>query len=104
MSSASSSNLFQPIKVGKLTLNHRVVLAPVTRFRATQKTHLPILPLVRQFYAQRSSCSGTPGLLISEAVFISPNAGGFDNVPGIWNKSQISSWKGVNSAICVTCH
>jgi len=102
MSSPSSSNLFQPIKVGKLTLNHRVVLAPVTRFRATQKTHVPILPLVGQFYAQRSSCPGT--LLISEAVFISPKAGGFDNVPGIWNKSQISSWKEVNSAICVTCH
>jgi len=94
MSSASLSNLFQSIKVGQHTLNHRVVLAPLTRFRASQKAHVPITPLVGQYYAQRSSRPGT--LLISEATFIAPRAGGFDNAPGIWNESQIASWKEVS--------
>jgi len=66
----------------------------MTRFRSTQKAHIPILPLVGQYYAQRSSRPGT--LLISEAALISPIAGGFDNAPGIWNESHISSWKEVS--------
>jgi len=86
-----SSNLFKPIKVGSQTLTHRVVLAPTTRFRASKKAHVPLAHLVGKYYAQRSTCPGT--LLITEATVISLRAGGCDDVPGIWNQSQIDAWK-----------
>jgi len=93
----SSSSLFKPIKVGAQTLNHRVVLAPLTRFKATAKAHVPINPLVERYYAQRSSHPGS--LLVTEGTFIDAKAGGFNNVPGIWNQDQIAAWKKITDAI-----
>ena len=91
MSSESTPKLFQPIKVGNLTLSHRIAMAPMTRMRCTDD-HVP-LPYVKEYYAQRASEPGT--LLISEAVFIAPQAGGYWHVPGIWSDEQISKWKEV---------
>jgi NADPH2 dehydrogenase len=91
----SLSKLFQPIKVGELNLKHRVVLAPLTRFRAND-AHVPS-PLAAEYYAQRASVPGT--LLIAEATLISREAGGFANVPGIYTNDQIAAWKNVRS-IC----
>ncbi len=88
--------LFQPTKVGKLALQHRVVLAPLTRYRAT-KTHVPLTELVTEYYRQRAHAPGT--LLITEATFIAAKAGGMKNVPGIWNKEQIAAWKEVPSLL-----
>ena len=91
MSSSAVPKLFQPIKVGDLTLAHRVVLAPLTRFR-NDDAHVPT-DLSLEYYTQRASVPGT--LLITEATFISPQAGGYTNVPGIWSDEQISKWKEV---------
>jgi NADPH2 dehydrogenase len=85
--------LFQPIKLGNIELKHRIALAPLTRFRATKKGHVPIDDLVVEHYRQRSSTPGT--FLVTEATFIAAKAAGFDNVPGIWNKEQIEAWKKV---------
>ena len=49
--------------------------------------------LAKTYYDQRSRVPGT--LLISEVTFIAPEAGGYTNVPGIWNEAQISGWKKV---------
>ncbi|KZV68718.1 NADH:flavin oxidoreductase/NADH oxidase [Peniophora sp. CONT] len=87
--------LFTPIKVGNALLQHRIVLAPLTRFRADDKhvhTELPI-----KYYEQRASTPGT--LLISEGTFITPQAGGYPNVPGIWNEEQIAAWTKVTEAV-----
>ncbi|KAI5892083.1 FMN-linked oxidoreductase [Schizophyllum commune H4-8] len=89
---SSAFKLFQPVKVGDVTLEHRVVLAPLTRFRVSDRGHVP-LPNVKGYYAQRASEPGT--LLISEAVFVSPQAGGYQHVPGIWSDEQIKAWKEV---------
>ena len=43
--------------------------------------------------AQRASVPGT--LLIAEATPVAPKAGGYANVPGIWNDAQIEGWKRV---------
>lgn len=77
-----ASALFTPIQVGPLQVKHRVVLAPLTRYRSTA-AHLPHVPLMKEYYSQRGSTPGT--LLITEATFIAPQAGGYENVPGIWN-------------------
>jgi NADPH2 dehydrogenase len=85
-----SSALFEPIKVGTLELQHRVVLAPLTRYKATDE-HVPYLPLVANYYSQRASRPGT--LLITEATFIAARAGGYAHIPGIWSPAQIAAWK-----------
>ena len=84
--------LFQPIKVGSIELAHRVVLAPMTRYRS-DAAHVPT-DLGVEMYSQRASVPGT--LLITEATFIAPQAGGYAHVPGIWNDAQIAAWKKVS--------
>ncbi|KAI9572308.1 hypothetical protein HD554DRAFT_1669777 [Boletus coccyginus] len=87
--------LFKPIKVGRLTLQHRVVLAPLTRFRA-YASHVPG-PQQASYYSQRGSAPGT--LLITEATFISHDAGGEEYAPGIYTDEQIKGWKKVTDAV-----
>lgn len=88
----NTHKLFQPIKLGDLTISHRVVLAPLTRNKSTSD-HVPLTPLVSEYYSQRASVPGT--LLITEATFIAAKAGGYNHYPGIWNEAQISAWKQV---------
>lgn len=87
--------LFSPLSLGNVKLNHRIVLAPLTRYRADDD-HVP-LDMVRDYYAQRASTPGT--LLITEATFISHRIRGEANVPGIWNSEQIAAWKKVTDAV-----
>ncbi|KAJ6513595.1 FMN-linked oxidoreductase [Mycena vitilis] len=91
----ANSNLFQPIVLGDIVLKHRIVMAPLTRFRA-DKDHVP-LPHVLEYYTQRASVPGT--LLITEATFIAPRAGGYKNAPGIWSEAQIAAWKKITDAV-----
>ena len=76
-----------------MTLQHRVVMAPLTRYKANPVNNVPVLPLVKEYYSQRASMPGT--LIITEAALISPEAGGRDNTPGIWSAEQITVWKEV---------
>ena len=94
------NNLFTPFSVGKFDLSHRIVLAPLTRIRADEETLAPT-KLNVEYYAQRA----TPGgLLISEAVYISPEGmpiwsiyknikenGG--QASGIWTSDQVQGWQ-----------
>jgi len=92
MSQELKPGLFRPFKLTpSITLAHRVVLAPLTRFRASA-AHVP-LPHVKEYYAQRASLPGS--LLVTEATFVHPKAGGFAHSPGIWNQEQVESWKEV---------
>ncbi|KAJ5770057.1 FMN-linked oxidoreductase [Penicillium nucicola] len=89
------SKLLTPLKVGRLTLNQRMAMAPMTRLRA-DTSHL-LLPSVKEYYQQRASVPGS--LLIAEATVISPRHGGYSNVPGIFNDKQIASWKEITKAV-----
>lgn len=95
----STPNLFKPIRVGATQLSNRVVMAPLTRTRAEK--HVPS-DLAVEYYTQRASTAGT--LLISEATYIHPSAGGHKDreglVPGIWgDASIIAGWKKVIDGI-----
>ena len=70
-------------------------MAPLTRYRA-DNDHVP-LHFVKEYYEQRGSVPGT--LLVTEATFISTQAGGYANVPGIHNAAQIKAWKEVTDAV-----
>ncbi len=82
-----------------MQLQHRIVLAPLTRLRAS-KNHVHG-DLAVQYYSQRGSTPGS--LLITEATVIAPQAGGFFFVPGIWSDEQISAWKQVSFPCCMHC-
>lgn len=92
--SSSSQALFSPIKVGANTLKHRVVLAPLTRLRAT--TEAVPTDLHAEYYKQRAS---EGGLLIAEGTAISPFARAWLNAPGIYSQDQIEGWKKVTSNV-----
>lgn len=91
----TTSALFRPLRVGECALHHKLVLSPMTRFRADD-AGVP-LPSVKEYYTQRASVPGT--LLITEATAISPRARGFANVPGIWSQEQIHGWRQVVDSV-----
>ena len=70
-------------------------MAPLTRYRATD-AHVPT-EMMADMYAQRANPPGT--FLISEATFISPQAGGYEDVPGIWSEEQVEGWKRVSECV-----
>jgi len=94
-SAPQQSKLFEPLQIGQHKLSNRLVMAPLTRFRADDN-HVQ-LPFVKDYYSQRACVSGT--LLITEATFISPQAGGYANVPGIYSDAQIKAWKEVVDSV-----
>lgn len=90
---STTSALFQPFELTPhISLTHRVVLAPLTRLRATA-AGVPIMPLVKEYYAQRASSPGS--LLIAEGTIIAPQGSGYLHLPGIWSAEQIAAWKEV---------
>lgn len=94
----SIPKLFQPVRVGTANLQHRVVMAPMSRFRA-DKQHVPGA-LAIEYYKQRTSVPGT--LAIAESTTIAPRAGGNGRSPGIWNDEQVAGWKPVRLQVFLT--
>ena len=88
------STLFDPLAVGALRLPNRIVMAPLTRSRATPDGRVPV-PLMAEYYAQRA----TAGLIISEATSVDPMGVGYAATPGIWSDEQTEGWKGVTKAV-----
>jgi N-ethylmaleimide reductase len=91
---SQSFKLFEPYKLGSLTLPNRAVMAPLTRNRAVPSTFVPG-PLAVDYYAQRASA----GLLITEASQISQQGQGYQDTPGIYSKEQVAGWRKVTDAV-----
>lgn len=88
-------SLFSPLKIGPYQLQHRVVMAPLTRMRA-EKPSLAPRSLNAEYYAQRA----TPGgLIIAEASPVAATAFGNPGVPGIYSDAQIKGWREVVDAV-----
>lgn len=86
-------NLFSPWSIGELSLRNRIVMAPLTRARASDEG--VVSPHAATYYAQRSSA----GLIVAEATNISRQAIGFVNTPGIYTREHIEGWKTVTDAV-----
>ena len=86
------SLLFSKSTLGKLELQNRMVMAPMTRSRSIDN-----IPgdLVRDYYAQRASA----GLIITEGTSPSPNGLGYPRIPGIFSSAQVAAWTLVNQAV-----
>ena len=87
------SNLINPLQVGELNLPNRVVMAPLTRCRASAG-RVPNT-LMAEYYVQRASA----GLILSEATAVSPQGVGYPDTPGIWSDEQVEGWKHVTKAV-----
>ncbi|MEZ0541680.1 alkene reductase [Fibrella arboris] len=88
-----STSLFEPAVLGNLTVKNRVVMAPMTRNRATAGHD--VTPIMATYYAQRASA----GLLITEGIAPSANGNGYARVPGLYSPTQVEGWQAVTSAV-----
>lgn len=89
----STPSLFDPIRLGAIHAPNRILMAPLTRGRAT-RDHVPT-PMMIEYYAQRASA----GLIITEATGISQEGLGWPYAPGIWTDQMVEAWKPVTDAV-----
>ncbi|WP_298395493.1 alkene reductase [Sphingobium sp.] len=85
--------LFSPLTIGTLAMPNRVVMAPLTRARASAAS-VP-MPIQGEYYAQRADA----GLIISEATAVDPLGMGWYRAPGIWSDEMVAAWKGVTDQV-----
>ncbi|WP_415229860.1 alkene reductase [Psychromonas sp.] len=86
--------LFQPLQLGSIPLKNRIVMAPMTRARASQPGNVPH-DMMAEYYAQRA----TAGLIVTEGTQISALGQGYAWTPGIYTSEQIAGWKKVTAAV-----
>ena len=86
------SLLFSKSSLGPLALQNRLVMAPMTRNRATGNVPNE---LMAQYYAQRASA----GLIITEGTSPSPNGLGYPRIPGAFSPAQLAGWKRIAEAV-----
>ena len=87
-----TTTLFTPTTLGNLRLKNRIVMAPMTRSRATG--NIPNT-LMEEYYRLRAAA----GLIITEGTSPSPNGLGYARIPGLFNSGQVQGWKRVNDGV-----
>lgn len=89
----NSDILFQPLKLGDLTLPNRIIMAPLTR----QRSGPGRVPndLMVEYYKQRAAA----GLILTEATCVVSSGVGYKDTPGIWSDEQVAGWKKVTAAV-----
>src|ERR1700712_1414318 len=86
--------LLTPYRMGDLHLSNRVVMAPLTRSRATNADLAPT-ELHAEYYAQRAAA----GLIVTEGIWVSREAIGWHDVPGLFTDAQVRAWSAVTEAV-----
>ena len=87
--------LFTPIRIGAITLKHRIVMPPLSRLRAQWPSGVPS-DLNVEYYGQRASDGG---LILTEATAVSATGRGYRGAPGIYSDEQVAGWKRVTDAV-----
>lgn len=90
----TANALLTSFQLGEFNLPNRVIMAPLTRSRASQPGDLPN-QLMAEYYSQRASA----GLIISEASQISPQGQGYASTPGIYSDAQVQGWQKITQAV-----
>ena len=88
-------HLFNPLSLGPLALQHRIVMAPLTRMRASRPGNEPN-SLNALYYTQRAS---EGGLMIAEASQVVPEGQGMPATPGIHTDAQVAGWRLVTDGV-----
>ncbi|MFD7847313.1 alkene reductase [Nocardia sp. NPDC059764] len=87
------STLFEQVSIGRLQLPSRLVMAPMTRNRATLDGL--VTELTAEYYTQRANA----GLIISESIQPSVIGQGYFLTPGLHNEAQTEAWRQVTDAV-----
>src|SRR6202142_3129532 len=90
----TTERLFEPFRLGRYTLPHRIIMAPLTRSRARQPGNVPT-SMNACYYAQRASAA----LIISEATQVSMQGQGYAWTPGIHSREQVQGWRLVTDTV-----
>jgi N-ethylmaleimide reductase len=89
----NGSPLFEPLRLGSITLPNRIFMAPLTRMRAGAGNAPTALNA--EYYAQRANA----GLIIAEGTAVSQQGQGYPNAPGIYTREQVEGWRVVTQAV-----
>lgn len=93
MTKNALERLLPPVRLGRLELKNRLVMAPMTRSRAgfdgTPRA------LAAEYYAQRASL----GLIVTEGTQPSDDGQGYLATPGIYSDAHVAGWKRITSAV-----
>lgn len=87
-----TTTLFAPTSLGSLQLKNRIVMAPMTRSRATGNVPNELL---EKYYRLRADA----GLIITEGTSPSPNGLGYARIPGIYSDAQVQGWRRVTDGV-----
>jgi N-ethylmaleimide reductase len=93
MKISTETKLFSPCRLGHLELANRIVMAPMTRSRATAD-HIPTDLMVR-YYAMRAEA----GLIITEGTSPAADGLGYARIPGLFNDAHVQAWRAVTDAV-----
>lgn len=88
-----TKDLFQPLRLGDLTLPNRIAMAPMTRSRADDDGVQP--DIAATYYGQRAGA----GLIISEGISPSAMGKGYVRTPGLHTEAQVAAWRKVTRAV-----
>lgn len=85
--------LFDPVRLGDLSLRNRIVMAPMTRSRAGEGDAPTAMNV--EYYRQRASA----GLIVTEGTQPSANGKGYCRTPGLHTPQQVRAWRAVTDAV-----
>lgn len=85
--------LFQPLRLGDMTLPSRIVMAPMTRSRADDDGVQP--EIAATYYGQRADA----GLILTEGIYPSDMGKGYVRTPGLHSAAQVAAWRKVTKAV-----
>ncbi|MGC3992460.1 MAG: alkene reductase [Chthoniobacteraceae bacterium] len=85
--------LLDPVQIGAFSMPNRIVMAPLTRTRASVG-RVPNA-MMAEYYQQRADA----GFILSEATSVTPMGVGYPDTPGIWSSAQVEGWKLVTKAV-----
>lgn len=88
-----SAVLFTPLTLGALELRNRIVMAPMTRNRATDDG-VPTA-IMAEHYAQRASA----GLIVAEGAWPTAEGQAYNRQPGIATQAHVDGWRKVTDAV-----
>ena len=88
-----STRLFAPVRLGAIDLANSVVMAPLTRSRASDMG-VPA-DFAAEYYAQRAGA----GLVITEATQVSFEGMGYPRTSGLHDAAQVAAWRGIVAAV-----
>src|SRR5258708_13112994 len=95
MKTQSANKLFTSVRIGSMELEHRVVMAPLTRSRSVQPGAIPG-DLMLEYYTQRAS---EGGMIMWEGAASSIAGGGWFGAPGLYSDEQVAGWRRITNAV-----